>query len=129
MTYLDVTLRTKIVVGLIGLAFVAYIISLVYKKKLSENFALGWIFITAVAVSSVVFHPVLKYTAVLTGIKQGAIAVSLFAFVFIFAVLIVMSIKLSALTTQNKQMAQKIGLLENRLGRYARQNDEMVQIN
>ena len=112
---IEVTLHTKIVVSLIGLVFIGYIIYLLYKKKLSESFALGWIFITIIAVSNVLFTSLLKYVVEFTGVTYGAFAISLFAFVFIFAVLIIFSIKLSALTAQNRKMAQYIGLLEARV--------------
>ena len=110
--YLDVSLHTKIVVGLIGLFFIAFIIFLLYKKKLSESFALGWIFVTIIAVSNVLFDSLLKYVVEFTGVKFGAFAISLFAFVFIFAMLIIFSIKISTLAAQNRKLAQYIGLLE-----------------
>ncbi len=113
--YLDVSLHTKMLVSLIGLLFISYIIYLLYNKKLTENFALGWIFITSLAMISVIFHPVLKYIAIFSGIKFGALAISLFSFVFIFAMLILFSIKISMLTAQNKKMAQVIGLLEMKI--------------
>jgi hypothetical protein len=112
MMYLDVSLHTKIVVGLIGLFFIGYIIYLLYKKKLSESFALGWIFVTIIAISNVLFDSLLKYVVEFTGVKFGALAISLFAFVFIFAMLIIFSIKISTLSIQNKKLAQYVGLLE-----------------
>lgn len=115
ITYLEVSLRTKMLVCVIGLIFIGYIIYLLYKRKLTENFALGWIFITLAAVSSVMFHSVLKYLTVFSGIKLGALAISLYSFVFIFAMLIVFSIKISTLTSHNKKMAQTIGLLEMKI--------------
>ena len=116
--YLEVTLRTKVLVSFIGLMFIGYIIYLLYKRKLTENFALGWIFVTVAAVSSVLFHSVLKYLAEFSGIRFGALAISLYGFVFIFAMLIIFSIKLSTLTSQNKKMAQLIGLLQMKLDRF-----------
>ena len=112
MMYLEVSLHTKIVVGLIGLFFIGYIIYLLYKKKLSESFALGWIFVTIIAISNVLFDSLLKYVVEFTGVKFGALAISLFAFVFIFAMLIIFSIKISTLSIQNKKLAQYVGLLE-----------------
>jgi hypothetical protein len=121
-TYLEVSIRTKMLVSLIGLLFIGYVIYLLYNKKLTENFALGWIFITLVAVSSVIFHSVLKYLAIFSGIKFGALALSLYSFVFIFAMLILFSIKISLLTAQNKKMAQTIGLLEVKIHHLEKSN-------
>jgi hypothetical protein len=120
ITQYEVSVRAKVFVCLIGLCFIGYIVYLLYKKKLTENFALGWIFITMMAVSSVIFHSVLKYLSLFSGIKLGAVAISLYTFVFIFTMLIVFSIKISMLTAQNKKMAQLIGLLEMKI-------DQLVQ--
>ncbi len=114
-TYLEVTLRAKIVVSLIGSAFLVYIIYLLYKRKLTENFALGWITATLAAVSVVVFHPLLKYLTIFSGIRIGALAVILYAFVFILAVLIAFSIKISVLTQQNRRLAQTVAFLQMQL--------------
>ncbi|MBN1559739.1 DUF2304 domain-containing protein [candidate division KSB1 bacterium] len=114
-SYLEVSLRTKMLVSFIGLLFIGYIIYLLYNKKLTENFALGWIVITLAAMSSVIFHAVLKYLAIFSGIKFGALAISFYSFVFIFAMLILFSIKISLLIAQNKKLAQTIGLLEMKI--------------
>ncbi|RPI01773.1 MAG: DUF2304 domain-containing protein [Calditrichaeota bacterium] len=116
-TYLEVTLRTKLLVGFFGLFFISYIIYLLYKKRLTESFALGWIFITIAAVSSVIFHSLLRYIALFSGVRQGALAILLYGFIFIFAMLIIFSIRISALTLQNKKMAQIIGFLEMKINR------------
>lgn len=115
MTYLDISFRSKIIVALIALLFIIYIIYLLYKNKLSANFALGWIIVTLVATSGIIFHSVLKSITFFSGVQSGANTLTLYAFVFVFAVLIIFSIKLSTLHSQNKILTQQVALLKTKL--------------
>lgn len=115
MKYLDISFRSKIIVAVIAFLFIIYIISLLYKNKLSANFALGWIVVTLIATSGIVFHSVLKYITFFSGVQSGANTLTLYAFVFVFAVLIIFSIQLSTLHSQNRKLTQQIALLQTKL--------------
>ncbi len=116
MNYLlDVSHQTKIVITIIGLGFIFFNIWLVYRRKLSENMALGWSAITIISVTVVLSGPILSHFVRITGIKSGAVAISMAAFAFIFAILILFSIKMSTLTNQNRKLAQQTGLLEQKI--------------
>ena len=127
MKYLDISLRSKIIVAVIALLFITYIISLLYKNKMSASFALGWIIVTLIATSGIVFHPVLKFITFISGVRSGANTLTLYAFVFIFAVLIVFSIQLSALYSQNKKLSQQVALLRTKLEKIKPENARETQ--
>ena len=109
---LDISLRGKICVGIIGLFLIVFIIWLVYKRKLSENLALLWIFTTLIGVFLVNFESLLFIAAKLSGIKTGALAIAMMAFVFVFAALIIFSVKLTSLTNKLRRLTQHVALMD-----------------
>ncbi|MDZ7316699.1 MAG: DUF2304 domain-containing protein [candidate division KSB1 bacterium] len=122
--FLDVTLRAKLIVGGIGIIFIVFLLFLLYKKKLTANFALGWIGITLLAVSAVIVPSLMKFLTRFSGVRFGALAVSLYAFVFIFAVLIIFSIKISQLSQQTRKAAQMLGILEMEIERLKKASEQ-----
>ncbi len=112
---LNISLQSKLIISVIAIAFIVLILSMVYRRKLSESMALLWITATLVGLLAILSSKILFLISYLLGIHFGAIALSLLIFVFLILILIYLSTKLSILSEQNRKMAQKTALLEFKL--------------
>ncbi|NLP11042.1 DUF2304 domain-containing protein [bacterium] len=115
MYNLNITPQSKLIIVVLGCLFIGLILSLLYRRKLSENLALLWIFVTIMVEIVLLWDRLLLVVTRLTGARFGALAVSMLAFVFIFAMLIAFSVKVSTLSIQNRRLAQEMALLEQKV--------------
>jgi len=90
------------------------VIELIRRNRLKERYSLVWL---AASVAMIVFslRSVLHSVAEFVGIAYPPSFLFLMAILFITIVLLHFSIIISSLTEQNKNLAQEIGILKNRL--------------
>jgi len=105
-------LHQKIASTLIALAMVILIFYLVRKRYLREEYSLIWICWAMVILGVVWFSQVLGFVSHLIGAVSPITTLFLFAFIFIFLLCLHFSTSLSRLTTQMKNLTQKISLME-----------------
>jgi hypothetical protein len=97
-------------VGLFGLVF-----ELVRRRRLMERYALLWLFSTAILLALAVWKPLLDRVAVAIGIFYAPSALFAVALGFILVILLHFSLVISRLADQTKVLAQRVGLLQERI--------------
>jgi hypothetical protein len=98
----------------------AAIIELIRRHRLQERYALLWIATGSVMLMLALWRAALHAFANLVGIAYPPSALFMVAGLFVFVVLLHFSTVLSRLSEQNKTLAQRLALLEERL----RERDE-----
>ena len=96
-----------------GLFFVVF--EAVRRRRLMERYALLWLFCTAVMFGLAVWKDALEELASAVGIYYAPSALFVIAFGFTLALLLHFSLVISRLADQNKVLAQRVGLLQQRL--------------
>jgi hypothetical protein len=96
--------------GLFGVIF-----ELLRRKRLMERYALLWLFSSAVLLALAVWKGLLETVAQAIGIYYAPSALFVIAFGFILVLLLHFSLVISRLADQNKILAQRLGLLQQRL--------------
>jgi hypothetical protein len=96
--------------GLFGVIF-----ELLRRKRLMERYALLWLFSSAVLLALAAWRGLLETIASAIGIYYAPSALFVIAFGFILVLLLHFSLVISRLADQNKVLAQRLGLLQQRL--------------
>ena len=110
-----IQLRTRVFVFLAGLAILLFILNLVRKKQLREQYALLWIIAAVVLCMSAVFIHGIEQLSHLVGIYYPP------AFLFLIAILMILLLQfhfstvISNLREQNKALIQEVGILAGEL--------------
>ena len=99
-----------ITAGLFGVIF-----ELLRRKRLMERYALLWLLSSAVLLILAVWKGLLETVAAAIGIYYAPSALFVIAFGFILVLLLHVSLVISRLADQNKVLAQRLGLLQQRL--------------
>ena len=106
-------IKVQIVVGLLSIFLLWTTIELVRKNRLREEYAILWLFTGTVVLIFSLWPEVLlsQFFAKITGIFYLS-AVVIIAFLFLLLIVLHFSVVISKLTNQNKELAQRYGLLE-----------------
>jgi hypothetical protein len=96
--------------GLFGVVF-----ELVRRRRLMERYALLWLFSTVVLLGLAVWRDLLERVSSAVGIFYAPSALFAIAFGFVLVLLLHFSLVISGLADQNKVLAQRIGMLQQRL--------------
>lgn len=112
--------RLTLVAALAVVLVLGVIVELIRRHRLQERYALLWILTGGVMLVLAVWRGALHAFADLLGVAYPPSALFMVAGLFVFVVLLHYSTVLSRLSEQNKTLAQKIALLEQRL----REQDE-----
>ncbi|MBN1397661.1 MAG: DUF2304 domain-containing protein [Bacteroidetes bacterium] len=105
-------LRLKIFTVIIGLTIFLGIIELVRRRKLREEYSFIWLMAGFAFILIAVQSDVLDYLSGLIGIALPVNTLFFVALVFIVLLCLYFSLRISALTTQVKNLAQQIALLQ-----------------
>ena len=108
-------LRLQIVSIGATLALFLLVFELVRRRRLMERYALLWLFSTVVLLGLAVWKQLLEEVARAIGIFYAPSALFVVAFGFILAILLHFSLVISRLAEQTKVLAQRVGLLQQRL--------------
>ena len=106
--------RVQLIAICASLLFLAYIGYLIVKGKLREEYSIVWLVCTAVLIAFSFWRSGLDYFSELMGIKDPPNMVFTGAIFAVLIYLLHLSIVASRLQKQNKELAQKIALLEER---------------
>lgn len=99
--------------GSVGLLL--FILELIRRKRIRENYSLLWLFIGTIFMFFSVWRRGLEVLAKLMGIAYPPTAFLLILVMALFVILIQFSIITSDLTEKNRKMAQEIGLLKEKV--------------
>jgi hypothetical protein len=104
------SLQGILLVDLIGLALIVLMINLLRTRRLNVGYSLTWITATLASMVIVSVPSLLDLLPRLVGAEYPASALSLLAFLFIFLVLIFMSVRLSHLSARQIELVQMLSI-------------------
>ncbi len=105
-------LQGILVVDLLGVAFILGIVNLVRVRRLHAGFAILWLSACLAVIVLVSIPPLLRFVTRTVGALFPASALSLIAFAFVFAVLILFSVQLSGLIDRQARLVQTFALFQ-----------------
>jgi hypothetical protein len=111
---LEIRIQIVAIVGA-GVLLLA-ILELVRRRRLLERYALLWLFSGVVLLGLALWRGALVQLAALVGIAYPPNALFFVAFAFVLLLLLHFSVAVSRLTDQTKVLAQRLALLEERVG-------------
>jgi len=113
--------RTQLIAALGAVALALYVLDLVRRRRLSEEYSLLWVIATFTIALLGFCTPLLLWVTRLLGILGGA-ASTVFAFGLGFALLMLLylSTKISRLAQQNHALTQELALMRHDLERATR---------
>lgn len=106
--------RIQIIAIAVSLLFLGYIIRLIVKGKLREEYSIVWIVCTLVLLVFSFWRNGLETMSHLLGIKEAPNLVFTGAIFAVLIYLLHLSVVVSKLQSQNKQLAQDIALLKEK---------------
>jgi hypothetical protein len=112
---MSMQLKIQIVSIVVTGGMFAVIFELLRRKRLMERYALLWLFASAVLLALAVWKGLLTTIAHAIGIYYPPSALFVIAFGFILVMLLHFSLVISRLADQNKVLAQRLGILQQRL--------------
>jgi predicted metal-binding membrane protein len=101
-----------ILIDIIGLGLILLTLNLVRTHKLYVGYAVMWALAVAGAMVPISIPPLMSFITVSVGATFPASAVTLLAFVFIFIVLIFLTVELSTISSRQVELAQSLALNE-----------------
>ena len=113
-------LRVQLVAIAAALCLLLFVLELVRRRRLLERYALLWLFSGLSLLVLAVWKGLLEIVADAIGIFYPPSALFVTAFGFILVLLLHFSIAVSRLADQNRILAQRVALLEQRMQRRER---------
>src|SRR5829696_4951417 len=107
--------RMQIVAVLATAALFLTVFEMVRRRRLMERYALLWMFSTVVLLGLAVWKDALEEVASAVGIYYAPSALFAIAFGFVLVLLLHFSLVISRLADQTKVLAQRVGLLQQRV--------------
>jgi len=107
--------RIQIVAIVVTAGLFATVFELVRRRRLMERYALLWLFASVVLLTLAVWRDLLERAASAIGIYYAPSALFAIAFGFILVLLLHFSLVISRLADQNKVLAQRVGILQERV--------------
>ncbi len=105
-------LQQKIFAIIASLAIYVVIIYLVKKGKLREEYSWLWLLTGAVIILLVIWYDLLLFLTNLIGAVSATTTIFIFGIVFLMFISLHFAIKISSLSDQVKNLAQKLSLYE-----------------
>jgi hypothetical protein len=112
---MSMQLKIQIVSIVVTAGLFGVIFELLRRKRLMERYALLWLFSSAVLLALALWKGLLETLAHAMGIFYPPSALFVIAFGFILVLLLHFSLVISRLADQNKVLAQRLGILQQRL--------------
>ena len=106
---------TQYIAIAVSVALFVYILYLVRKKRIKEEYSLLWLFSSAIFIFFSIFRGLLEEFARLVGIAYAPAALFLILLLAVFLILIEFSIIISKLAERNKNLAQEVGILKQEI--------------
>jgi hypothetical protein len=113
VTRLGIASNQRLDAIVLALVVSGVVFELIRRKYLMERYALLWLLAGAVVLVLGLWKGLLTSLASAAGIKSAPNLLFAVAFAFVLLMLVQFSITISRLSTQNKQLAQRVALLEH----------------
>lgn len=105
--------RTQLIVAIGAVLLALYVLDLVRRRRLSEDFSLLWVISTAVVAVLGFSTPLLVWVSRVLGIRYENSTVFAFGLAFSLAMLLHLSVRMSRLGRENRTMARELALLRH----------------
>lgn len=103
--------RTHVIVAISAVALVLFVLDLVRRRRLSEEYSLLWV-VAATTIAILGFTtPLLLWVTRVLGMYGAASTVYSFGLVFAVAMLLYLSVKMSRLGSENQALARELAIL------------------
>jgi hypothetical protein len=119
--------RIQIVAIVVTAGLFALVFELVRRRRLMERYALLWLFSSAILLALAVWRGLLETIASAIGIYYPPSALFVIAFGFILVMLLHFSLSTSRLADQNKVLAQRLALLQQRMDEFTAERAEQEE--
>ena len=116
-------LRIQLLAVIGSAAMLVFVLELVRRKAFLERYALLWLLAAIVMLGLSIWKGAVEEIAKVLGIAYPPNALFLIAFGFVLVLLLHFSLAVSRLSDQTKVLAQRLGLVEQRLGESERRRD------
>ncbi|MFH0777900.1 MAG: DUF2304 domain-containing protein [Candidatus Eisenbacteria bacterium] len=107
--------RAKMIAVLVAVMIFVFILHMVRRKKLKEEYSVLWVLLSAFLILLASWSGLLVGLTRLIGAQSSNSVIFFFGFVFVFLMLLSFTIRLSKAADENKEMAQRMALLEGEL--------------
>lgn len=107
--------KIQIIAIAVSLVFLFYVVRLIVKGKLREEYSIIWIACTIVLIVFSFWRNGLEVMARMIGVYEAPNLVFTGAIFAVFIYLLHLSVVVSKLHSQNKQLAQEIALLKEKM--------------
>jgi hypothetical protein len=121
-------LRIQIVAVTITLVLFLTVFELVRRRRLMERYALLWMVASITLLLLALWKGLLLRVASTVGIFYAPSALFVIAFGFVLVLLLHFSLVISKLSDQNKLLAQRIGMMQERLTQLERSPEPVVEL-
>ena len=112
---MDFLSRTQVVTAFGALGLAIYVLDLVRRRRLSEEYSLLWVACTASIAALGFSTPLLLWLTRLLGMTGAASVAFAAGLAFVMAMLLFLSVKMSRLGRENLLMARELALLRYEL--------------
>ncbi|MBI1812065.1 MAG: DUF2304 domain-containing protein [Nitrospirae bacterium] len=106
------TVQQKIFALTIGAGLFLVIIELVRRRKLAEEYSFIWLLTGFGIIVLILWYDLLEWLTYLIGAKTPTTTLFIFGFVFLILLNLYLSIKITKLASQVKDLAQKLAISE-----------------
>ncbi len=107
--------RIQLIAIIVSLLFLAYVVMLVVKGKLREEYSIAWIAFTVLLIILSFWTGGMKFLANLLGVYEALNLLFTGALFAILIYLLHLSVVISRVQDQNKALAQYLAMLEKRM--------------
>ena len=107
--------RTQVITAIGAVLLLLYVLDLVRRRRLSEEYSLLWVLLTAVVAVLGFSTPLLTWLTRALGMMGASSTVFAFGLAFTIAMLLLLSIKLSRLGQENHALTRELALLRHDL--------------
>ncbi len=119
--------RSIIVTIAISIAALVFVLELVRRRRLREEYSLLWLAIAALMLIFSFWRDLLHGLAAAVGIAYPPNLLFMLAILFVFLLMLYFSTVITRLTQENKEIAQEVALLRNEVQRLREQDRQQEQ--
>ena len=118
-------IRQQIFALLAAIALCIFIVEMVRRKKLREEYSWLWLVTSLGIIILVIWYDLLVFLTDLIGAVLPTTTLFILSFLFLFLISLHYSVKISSLTNQVRKLAQKIAILQSELDEQRAKSKEL----
>ena len=117
-------IRQKIFALIAAIALCIFIVEMVRRKKLREEYSWLWLITSLGIIILVIWYDLLVFITEMIGAALPTTTLFVFGLLFLLLIALHYSVKISSLTDQVRNLAQKIAILQSELDEQRAENRE-----